>query len=69
MKLGANSSKGDTPTVIMKLCFHNDILFSSPLGPVFNVLVNFSPEKKKPAGLEISTRPGECQNVLDEYKL
>ena len=38
------SSKGDTPTGVIKLCFHGNILFSSLLGPVFNILVNFSPE-------------------------
>ena len=40
------SSNSDTSAAVIKLCFHDNTLFSSPLGSVFffNILFHFSPE-------------------------
>ena len=39
-----HSLKGGTPTDLIKLCFHDNPLFSIPLGSVFNILMNSSQE-------------------------
>ena len=49
MELGRkNSFTGDTPTVVIKLCYNGNSLFSSPHQFVFNILEFFSSEKLNP---------------------
>ena len=43
-----NSSSGDTPTTVIKLCYHGNSLFSSPHQFVFNISKFFSSEKLNP---------------------
>ena len=46
--LQTNSSTGDTPTIVVKLCYHGNLLFSSPHQFNFNILEFFSSEKLNP---------------------
>ena len=43
-----NSSTDDTPTVVTKICYHGNSLFSSPHQFVFNILKFCSSEKLNP---------------------
>ena len=47
--------QADTLTVTIKLCYHGNLLFSSPHQSVFNLLVIFSSEKLNQA--KTSTKP------------
>ena len=43
-----NSSSGDTPTAVIKLCYHGNSLFFSPHQFVFNISEFFSSVKLNP---------------------
>ena len=43
-----NSSSGDTPIAVIKLCYHGNSLFSSPHQFYFNISKFFSSEKLNP---------------------
>ena len=43
-----NSSSGDTPTAVIKLCYHGNSLFSSPHQFYFNISEFFSLETLNP---------------------
>ena len=60
------SSTGDTLTVTIKLCYHGNLLFSSPHQSVFNIIVIFSSEKIKQGQDIYQTHLYVCQIMLME---